>query len=165
MKLEIDLCFESNKWPKKIILKDKDLFNLLTQETMRAAKAVNLCKTLSLSLIFVSDAKIKKYNSKFRNKNSATNVLSFPIEDFSKSGLTKFKGEFIYLGEVIFAFETIKMESDEQDKKFQDHLLHLFIHSMLHLLGYEHDAKKERKEMEKLEIKVLKKFGIENPYV
>jgi probable rRNA maturation factor len=164
MKFEIDLCFNCKKWPKNIILKDKKIFELLSIEIIKAIKAINLCKTLSFSTVFVSDEEIKQYNLKSRNKNSATNVLSFPTENFSKKDLKKFQRENLFLGEIIFSFETIKKESEEQNKNFQDHLRHLFIHSILHLLGYAHKEKKEREEMEALEILILEKFGIRNPY-
>ena len=165
MKLEIDLCFKSNKWPKSVVVKEKELFSLLALEIMVAIKALNLCNIVNIDLFFVSDAEIKRFNSEFRGKNSATNVLSFPMEDFSKGNLSKCKAESLHLGDIIFSFETINRESAEQGKDFKNHLLHLFVHSMLHLLGYVHDLDEDREEMEKLEIAILKKFGIGNPYV
>jgi probable rRNA maturation factor len=164
MEFEIDLCFKSKKWPKNSILSDKDMFEVMSLEVIKEVKADKICNVLGLSLVFVSDAEMKKYNLKSRNKDSATNVLSFPTERFSQRELKKFKRENLFLGEIIFSFEIINKESEEQNKTFQDHLRHLLIHSILHLLGYAHEATREREEMEALEISILKKFGIRNPY-
>ena len=164
MKLEIDLCFKSKKWPNHAIQKIKPMLKLVTLEALKTIKASDLCKTLAFSLLFVSDIEMKKYNSKFKDKACATNVLSFPAENFLKTDLTNFKREYLYLGEIIFSFETIKKESAQQRKIFNEHLLHLFTHAFLHLLCYVHKTKKDRERMEKLEILILKKFGIKNPY-
>jgi len=164
MKPEIDLQFKSNKWPKNAILKNKNKFSIFVLEALEVVKTTKLCKRLLLSLIFVSDAQIKKYNLKFKNKSSATNVLAFPTENFSKADLKKFKMENLFLGEIFFSFETIKKESEQQHKSFDAHLFHLFTHAFLHLIGYVHDSKETRDEMEELETSILKKFNIKNPY-
>ena len=164
MKLEIDLCFKSKKWLKNNIYKIKHTVMLLVSEILKTIDAPNLCKTLFFSIFFVSDSEMKKYNMNFKNKNSATNVLAFPTEDFSNTNLENFYREHLYLGEIIFSFETIKKESIQQHKSFNDHLLHLFVHAFLHLLCYVHENKEDREEMENLEISILKKFGIKNPY-
>jgi probable rRNA maturation factor len=164
MKLEIDLNVESKKWPKDTILKEKVMFTRLALATLEAVEATKLCKILNFSMLFISDEEMIGYNWKFRNKNSPTNVLSFPAEDFSREELLEFKMEHLYLGEIIFSFETIKKESEAQHKTFEDHLRHLFVHAFLHLLCYEHDDEYDRVEMEQLEISILAGFGIKNPY-
>ncbi|NRA74184.1 MAG: rRNA maturation RNase YbeY [Rickettsiales bacterium] len=164
MEIKIDLYFKNKEWSKNDIIQDKEIFSKIVSKILKTIEAVNLCKVLSFDLTFVSDAIIEEYNLKFRNKAKATNVLSFPTENFLRSDLKKFKMENLYLGEIIFSFETIKKESERQNKTFRDHLLHLFTHAFLHLLCYEHDSKKEQQEMEELEILVLKNFGIKNPY-
>ena len=87
MKLEIDLCFKSKKWPNHAIQKIKPMLKLVTLEVLKTIKASDLCKTLAFSLLFVSDIEMKKYNSKFKDKACATNVLSFPAENFLKTDL------------------------------------------------------------------------------
>ena len=164
LQIEIDLHFKSKKWQKDSILQKKIVFSKIALKTLKTIKANKLCKILNFSITFASDAIIKKYNLKFRNKAQATNVLAFPAENFSKSDLKKFKAEYLYLGEMIFSFETIIKESKQQHKSFEDHLLHLFLHGFLHLLCYVHENAQDRKHMEQLEISILKNFGIKNPY-
>jgi probable rRNA maturation factor len=112
---------------------------------------------------------MKKINLEFRGKNKATNVLSFPALDenlIRQIGLKKLAGadEYLFLGDIIIAFETLKKESLAQKKKFHDHLIHLILHSILHLIGYDHEEEKMAKIMEDLEVRILKKLKIKDPY-
>jgi len=164
MKLEIDFCFKTKKWPKNAIMKKKTKFNQLVLETLKTTGASTICDILSVNMLFVADRQIKKYNSQFRSKDCATNVLAFPAESFSKTDLRRFKMEKLYLGDIIFSFETIEKESKLQCKSFDDHLCHLLAHAFLHLLCYTHENAEDRAEMENLEILILRKIGIINPY-
>ncbi len=69
------------------------------------------------------------------------------------------------LGDLILAFETIEREATEQQKTFRDHTAHLLVHGVLHLLGHDHELEKQASAMEQKEIKILKKLGINNPYL
>ena len=111
------------------------------------------CKSINIS--FVSQQEIKELNRRFLNKNKTTNVLSFPSDP-------KFYEDL--LGEIAICPSVIKEESIAQGKKEHDHLIHLIIHSVLHLLGYDHVDSKSAKVMEGIEINTLKKLGIANPY-
>ncbi len=111
------------------------------------------CKSINIS--FVSQQEIKELNRRFLNKNKTTNVLSFPSDP-------KFYEDL--LGEIAICPSVIKEESIVQGKKEHDHLIHLIIHSVLHLLGYDHVDSKSAKVMEGIEINTLKKLGIANPY-
>jgi len=68
------------------------------------------------------------------------------------------------LGCTAFAYETIDRESKEQGKNFDDHMKHLVVHSVLHLLGYDHVENEEAEKMEDLEIKILQTLGVNSPY-
>lgn len=111
------------------------------------------CKSINIS--FVSQQEIKELNRRFLNKNKTTNVLSFPSDP-------KFYEDL--LGEIAICPFVIKEESIVQGKKEHDHLIHLIIHSVLHLLGYDHEDSKSAEVMEEIEINTLKKLGIANPY-
>ena len=116
-------------------------------------------KIVLISIMFSDDKKIKKLNNQFRKMNKPTNVLSFP-----PYGNILINDDEIFLGDIIFSIETIKTEAKKNNKTVIDHLIHLFIHGVLHLLGYHHDKEEEAKIMENLEICMLKKLGIASPY-
>ena len=68
------------------------------------------------------------------------------------------------LGDVVMALETLHREAEEQDKTLHDHFAHLFIHGVLHLMGYDHENDIDQNKMEALEIKILNKLNIADPY-
>ena len=115
----------------------------------------NNSKTL-ISISFSSDKKIMELNSFFRKKKSATNVLSFPCNN-------KFNNT-LFLGDIIFSIETILKEAKRDNKRVENHLIHLFIHAVLHLLGYDHKTEEEAKKMEYLEKQILSNLNVDNPY-
>lgn len=120
-------------------------------------------KKVEISIVFTNDKNIKKLNKQFRNINKATNVLSFPI--YEKEFFNAIETEnYIVMGDIVLSLETIKKESLEQNKTFINHLTHLIIHSILHLFGYDHISDSDAEKMENLEIKILKRLNIENPY-
>lgn len=100
---------------------------------------------------------IQQLNRDYRGKDKPTNVLSFP------SDLPPEIEEAI-LGDVVICLEVVRKEALEQDKSFEDHLLHMAIHGTLHLLGYDHMEEDEAETMESLEIKLLADLGVDNPY-
>jgi probable rRNA maturation factor len=118
---------------------------------------------------------IQKLNKKYRFKDRPTNVLSFPQDaqfwindhhDLKKIVKNKtLQDPPVLLGDIVLAFETIQQEAIEQQKKIDHHITHLTIHSVLHLLGYDHETEDEAYQMEQLEINLLEKMNIENPYI
>lgn len=116
-----------------------------------------------LTVTLSHDSKIKILNKHYRAKDKPTNVLSFPMFD-DISEIPANAGQ-VPIGDIIIAFETIKREAIEQNKTLPDHFTHMLIHGFLHLLGYDHMNDKDAKSMESLEIKILKKLGINNPYL
>jgi probable rRNA maturation factor len=116
-----------------------------------------------LSVVFSNDDEVKNLNSLYRHMNKHTNVLSFP--DVFLDELAYLKPEQDpHLGDVILAYETIERESREQEKNLMDHIKHLVLHGILHILGYDHIKDEEAEEMESLEIDILKDLNIKNPY-
>jgi len=168
--INIDIATKSKKWQeekniKKFVEKTCKILIPLTELKKILSKSFEL----ELSVLLVCDLQIKKINNQFRQKNKATNVLSFPaLEEnlIRKIGLKKAVGssKYLLLGDIIISYETVKKESLAQKKKFRDHLTHLILHSILHLIGYDHEDEKMANEMEALEVKILKKIKIPNPY-
>lgn len=125
-----------------------------------------------ISIFLTDNSNIKSINKAYRNKDSATNVLSFPFFDNLRSGLDEVsdlindpKVESLSLGEIIASIEKCNKEAEDQGKNYKDHFLHLIIHSMLHILGYDHIDDSDAEEMESIEIKILKQNNVENPYL
>ena len=111
----------------------------------------------SINLKILTDEDIKELNKKFRNKNTTTNVLSFSNEDVSKS----ITGN---LGDIAISYEFVKRESKEHKKNFDDHMIHMLVHGVYHILGFDHENDEMADIMEIKEIKLLNKLQIKNPY-
>ena len=69
------------------------------------------------------------------------------------------------MGDIVIARETVEREAAEEDKSFDDHLSHLVVHGLLHLMGYDHQNDDEAEQMEALERKILASLGISDPYL
>jgi probable rRNA maturation factor len=105
----------------------------------------------------VSPVEIQVLNKEYRSKNQVTNVLSF------SSDIPLEIGEII-LGDVVICVDVVREEAVLGGKSFSDHLNHMAIHGILHLLGYDHDDLESANKMEGIEIEFLKKIGVNNPY-
>jgi len=116
---------------------------------------------IEISLVISDDNFIQGLNKEYRGKDSATNVLSFPYLDLNNYTGPK---EFVHLGDIIISEDKVKAEAKEQNKDFSEHLLHLFVHGFLHLLGYDHIKDDDAENMEKLEATILSALNIKNPY-
>jgi probable rRNA maturation factor len=111
-------------------------------------------------VLFANDATLKSLNHDWRGKNKPTNVLSFP----AASHLKLPRGEARPLGDIALAFKTVQREALAAHIALKDHTMHLLVHGILHLRGYDHMTDVDAELMEAQEIRVLKKLGIANPY-
>lgn len=121
---------------------------------------------VEVSFLFTGNAEVQVLNKEHRAKNQPTNVLSFPDTELTLDSLKDavlFK-ESLILGDIALAEETITAEATAQNKLLLDHLTHLIIHGILHLMGYDHIDEKDAQKMEQLEIQILSKLNIDNPY-
>lgn len=110
-----------------------------------------------LNILFTTNNTIKKYNKEYRNKDKATDILSFPFYDTLKPGekiKAKNKDEEI-LGDIIISLEFCKKYSEKNKLKFNDYLLRIIVHGIAHLLGYDHLTDKQFEQMKKFEKKLL----------
>lgn len=119
-----------------------------------------------ISILLADDAAIHALNRTWRGKDSPTNVLSFPATETAEGDLPEpeFAGVPLELGDIALAYETCERESGTQGKRFADHVAHLVLHGVLHLLGYDHLDEDEAQRMEALEIRILAGLGIADPY-
>ncbi len=113
---------------------------------------------MAFSVALLSDRGVRRLNHDFRGKDKPTNVLSFPAGNVAE-------GRRLALGDIALALGVVKREAKEQRKAAADHLAHLMVHGVLHLLGYDHETDEDAARMEKLERKALAGLGIADPYV
>ena len=152
----IDVILEDDRW-------ETIGLTALCGPAGQAALAVTgrVVEGFEIALMGCDDARIAILNKDFRNKEAATNVLSWPSTETPPMQGSPLGTE---LGDIAIAFETCQREAAEKGISVQDHVTHLVIHGILHLLGYDHISDSEAEEMEALEIKALAKLGISNPY-
>ena len=154
--LNIEATIDESLWDKQLINDFQKTLNKILNEIHKNSHLININKKNYVSVLFAGDKKITELNSRFRKINLPTNVLSFPsYVEINKQ---------IFLGDIIFSAETINKEAKREKKSCNNHLIHLFIHGILHLLGYDHQTDDNAKVMESLEIKILKTLDIDNPY-
>ena len=110
-----------------------------------------------LLIRLVSPVEIQVLNKEYRNKNQVTNVLAF------QSDIPEEVEESI-LGDVVICVDVVREEALVGDKKFTDHLTHMAIHGILHLIGHDHEDITSANKMESIEINFLGGLGISNPY-
>lgn len=162
MTTNLDISFHVHNYLWKARLKpyQKTIRNIMEVAAVEMKLRSAAGQKIELSVVLADDAFVKGLNSQYRGKNKPTNVLSFP-----SSPDTNHQPPITDLGDIVFAFETIEKEAREQEKTFRDHMAHLIVHGFLHLLGHDHMDEKEAHLMENKEIKILKKLGINNPYL
>ena len=120
----------------------------------------------SVSLWLCDDAQMRQLNQQHRQIDKPTNVLSFPAYDMAGDMAGQQIDENVpaLLGDIVIAAETVMCEADDMQMPVADHLIHLFVHGMLHLFGHDHIDDELAETMETLEVKFLAKIGVPNPY-
>jgi probable rRNA maturation factor len=119
---------------------------------------------IELSIVLTDDAEIRALNRDWRGQDKPTNVLSFPQMSFG-DGEAPAPDAPALLGDVVIALETCQREVAAGDAaSLADHLSHLVVHGVLHLLGHDHENDAEAEEMERRETALLKQLGVPDPY-
>ncbi len=122
---------------------------------------------VEIGVRLTSDAEMRDLNREYRGLDTATNVLSFALtadDAVSALGFSQPDNAPILLGDIVAAYETCACEAEEQAKSLTDHLHHMVVHGVLHLLGYDHEAADEAAHMEALERDILARLGVPDPY-
>lgn len=140
---------------------------LLCTEAARAAlaaadQAPPGAAAAELSIVLADDALVQSLNRQWRGRDAPTNVLAFAAQEGGTPDPASPLP--VLLGDVVLACETVTREAAAQGKPLADHLRHLVVHGVLHLLGYDHVADADAQRMEALETRVLAGLGIPDPY-
>lgn len=164
--MTLDLLIEDNRWQAL------GLDALANRAADAALGHLGLNPaTCEIALLACDDARIAALNADFRGKPVPTNVLSWPSDDLAPEA----PGEpppppepdpdgTLALGDIALAYETCLREAEEQGKPVRDHVTHLVVHGLLHLLGYDHETDADAALMEALEVTILEILGLADPY-
>lgn len=152
--LELEGVLQDAAWPGDVVTK---AFLAKIAGAIAAHLDFDTCEKAVVA--FADDAAVRELNARYRGRDRATNVLSFPAAELPGSS-----GEAMPLGDIILARETVAREADEQGIDFLDHTTHLIVHGVLHLAGYDHEDQDDATEMESLEVDILSMLDIDDPY-
>jgi probable rRNA maturation factor len=147
----IDFTIEAPGWVKS------DDAERVVRAAIEAAIASDEPGDYEIGVVLSDDERVRVLNRKWREKDTATNVLSFPASDPAQDGAR-------LLGDIVLALETIESEAAADGVTFNDHLAHLAVHGVLHLLGFDHERDDDAETMEDEERKILGRLGIGDPY-
>ena len=147
---KIDVLVESKLW------KNAKNAEPVIRRAIAEAAATLSTPAAELAIVLTDDSAIRLLNRTWRGVDAATNVLSFPT---GRTG-----GNRLLIGDIVLAYETVAAEALAEGKPFAHHLAHLAVHGFLHLLGYDHERKKDAEAMERLERDILQRLAIPDPY-
>jgi probable rRNA maturation factor len=147
--IRIEIVVDEPKWraTRGLPAKLKRAAKLALEKNRKPKDAV-------LTILLTDDETLRALNRRFRRKNKATNVLSFPA---APNGVA-------HLGDVALAYGVTRAEARAAGKRFADHAVHLAVHGVLHLLGHDHATERQARVMEPLETALLAYLGIADPY-
>lgn len=165
MKITIEIAKRCKKWDLHKDL-NKALMAKIVKNIIHRFPNFKLVKRFELSILLTDDKQMQELNSTFCQKEKTTNVLSFPDIELKREELLEFKPniDYMYLGDIAFGYQVIILESIERNVSFENHFFHLFVHSILHLIGFDHNDDAEAKHMEEMEVNILNDFAISSPY-
>ena len=169
----IDIMVDSPLWKAQRGVK------AVLQQAIGEAAAMVATSGGELAIVLTDDSAIRALNRVWRGKDQPTNVLSFPanapayflpgtpgrVGGASSRRAGEPQGRVRLLGDIVIAYETMAREAKAEGRPFRHHLAHLAVHGFLHLVGHDHAADAEADAMEALEIAVLARLDVPNPYL
>jgi probable rRNA maturation factor len=155
----VAILIDTPEWPRRL----QTAAALARRAVREALAAEPPSGRVELSVVLTDDRAVRRLNRDWRGQDKPTNVLSFPSHH--GAGAPRLPaGVPVPLGDVVVACGVAAAEAAAQGKSLRAHLAHLVVHGVLHLLGHDHEADAEAERMEALEVRVLRRMGIANPY-
>ena len=147
--IKVNVEINNKSWQKKI----KNPQKYLTKKLRKVSKIVKFFrgKNITFTILLTNSLKMKKLNKKFRKRNKATDVLSFPF--FSKNDLKSIKEKNFYIGDIAVSYEIINLRS--KNNNFFLEFDKVWVHGLLHLVGYNHKKNKDYFKMSGIEKRIL----------
>ena len=148
--MKVNVEISSKSWHKKI----KNPKKYFIQKLKKISSVVKIFKNknITFTILLTNSINIKKLNKKFRNKNKVTDCLSFPF--FSKNKFRQKNNKIHYIGDIATSYEVINSRSGKSD--FLLEFDKVWVHGLLHLMGYDHIKNKDYFKMKKMKKKILK---------
>ena len=157
--MTVNLALQQDFQSPELILNEDALAQIIDT----ALAHLDMDELTEIGIACVDLAESHELNMQYRGKDKPTNVLSFP-SDIPEEILEMLDAR--PLGDLVICIPVVLQEAQEQQKSPINHFTHLLVHGVLHLLGYDHElGEVEAEEMESLEIAILAKLGIANPYI
>jgi probable rRNA maturation factor len=153
MSVDIDIIVSAPAW------EGFEGLEALARDSVAASLAesgAKLADSCEICVTFCDDEEIRALNAQWRDKDKATNVLSFPTPGPLPARPL--------LGDIVIAYETVSKEALEQAKTLREHTAHMVIHGFLHLIGYDHETAADAEIMEGLEKRIASRLGLPDPY-
>ena len=165
MNIIVEIAKELDEWDNYPEI-DEHLFSEIASMILSRYQNFSVVKEFELSILLAGNKQMQSLNGKFRKKDKATNVLSFPDVEIDWRKIVEFipDNDYMYLGDIAFGYEVIALEAKNKLISFQDHFKHLVIHAILHLIGYDHIKDDDAEAMESIEIEILESISIKSPY-
>lgn len=158
--MNVDVIIEDDRWMAV------GLEPLAVQAAGAVSRRFELPAGCEAVVMGCDDRRIAALNGTFRDKQAATNVLSWPSAErgADRPGGVPLPPGDVELGDIAIAYDTCAHEARDQGKALSDHVTHLLVHGLLHLLGYDHTDDKDATLMEALETEILGNLGLSDPY-
>lgn len=137
----------------------------LAEKVVQKVLETEIEEDLEVSISFVDNEEIKELNKQYRNKDTETDVLSFPLMEFDEgeldySNAEEFVQEDILLGDIVISLEKAAEQAREYGHSFERELAFLLVHGVLHLLGMDHEDEQQEKEMFEKQEQILQLLNI-----
>lgn len=155
MSLNLDFLDETNELSENLMNQLEELLNF-------AAEKENVESGSELSVTFVTNEKIQEINRQYRNKDYATDVISFALEEMGEGEIEVTGGDMPrVLGDIIISVKKAEEQAEEYGHSFEREIGFLAVHGLLHLLGYDHEVEEDEKIMFDRQRAILDEYGLQ----